>query len=168
MAAAKVYAQTEKNLSTNRPPPPHSRPQDMSMSSGKKFKKNWRDSNSGTYSSEDARATINKLAAQREAKQENRERQWTPLTKTPTEVLSTEDYQFKTPPPMKNKRGQDPNQYCDYRKDNGHATNNCISLHTEIEKALKSGELTHLLQNVRKEIKQLTRDDEGPSKKAKN
>ncbi|XP_035839597.1 uncharacterized protein LOC118487153 [Helianthus annuus] len=63
MAAAKVYAQTEKNLSSNRPPPPHSRPTDMSTSSGKKFKKNWRDSNSGNYSSEDTRATINKLAA---------------------------------------------------------------------------------------------------------
>ncbi|XP_022007534.1 uncharacterized protein LOC110906764 [Helianthus annuus] len=168
MAAAKVYAQTEKNLSTNRPPPLHSRPTDLGPSSGKKFKKNWRDSSSGNYSSEDARATINKLAAQRETKQENRERQWTPLTKTPAEVLSTEDYQFKAPPPMKNKYGQDPNQYCDYHKDNGHTTNNCISLCTEIEKTLKSGELTHLLQNVRKEIKQITRGEEGPSRKAKN
>ncbi|XP_022008111.1 uncharacterized protein LOC110907435 [Helianthus annuus] len=168
MAAAKVYAQTEKNLTTNRPPPPHNRPSDLGSSGGRKFKKGWRDSSSGNYSSEDARATINKLTAQREAKQENRERQWTPLTKTPAEVLSTEDYQFKPPPPMKNKCGQDPSQYCEYHKDNGHTTNNCISLPTEIEKALKSGELTHLLQNVRKEIKQITRGEEGPSKKAKN
>ncbi|XP_021974790.2 uncharacterized protein LOC110869893 [Helianthus annuus] len=36
MAAAKVYAQTERNLSTNRPPPLHNRPQDMSGSGGKK------------------------------------------------------------------------------------------------------------------------------------
>ena len=69
---------------------------------------------------------------------------------------------------MKNKRGQDPNQYRDYHKDNGHTTNNCISLRTDIEKALKSGELTYLLQNVRKDIKQITRGDEGPGKKAKN
>ncbi|XP_022041636.1 uncharacterized protein LOC110944231 [Helianthus annuus] len=141
---------TEKNLSTNRPPPSHSRPTDLGPSNGKKFKKSWRDSSSGNYSSEDARATINKLAAQRETKQENRERQWTPLTKTPAEVLLPTT------------------QYCDYHKDNGHTTNNCISLRTEIEKALKSGELTHLLQNVRKEIKQITRGEEGPSKKAKN
>ncbi|XP_022000876.1 uncharacterized protein LOC110898401 [Helianthus annuus] len=145
MAAAKVYAQTEKNLTTNRPPPPHNRPSDLGSSGGRKFKKNWRDSGSGNYSSEDARTTINKLTTQREAKQENRERQWTPLTKTPAEVLSIEDYQFKPPPPMKNKRGQDPSQYCEYHKDNRHTTNNCISLRTEIEKALKSGELTHLL-----------------------
>ncbi|XP_021979581.1 uncharacterized protein LOC110875685 [Helianthus annuus] len=156
MAAAKVYAQTEKNLTTNRPPPPHNRPSDLGSSGGRKFKKGWRDSGSGNHSSEDARATINKLTAQRETKQENRERQWTPLTKTPAEVLSTEDYQFKPPIPMKNKRGQDSAQYCGYHKDSGHTTNNCISLRTEIEKALKSGGLTHLLQNVRKEIKQIT------------
>ncbi|KAJ0550694.1 hypothetical protein HanHA300_Chr07g0248831 [Helianthus annuus] len=152
MATAKVYAQTEKNLTTNRPPPPHNRPSDLGSSGGRKFKKGWRDSSSGNYSSEDAQATINKLTAQREAKQENRERQWTPLTKTPAEVLSTEAYQFKPPPHMKNKRGQDPSQYCEYHKDNGHTTDNCISLRIEIEKALKNGELTHLLQNVRKEL----------------
>ncbi|XP_022003210.1 uncharacterized protein LOC110900636 [Helianthus annuus] len=168
MAAAKVYAQTERNLSSNRPPLPQNRPQDMSESSGRKFKKSWKDSTSSAYSSDDARATINKITAQKEVKQENRERQWTPLTKTPAEVLSTENYQFKTPPQMKNKRGQDPNLYCEYHKDNGHATDNCISLRTEIEKPLKSGELTHLVQNVRKEIKQITRGDEGLSnKKAK-
>ncbi|KAJ0601425.1 hypothetical protein HanIR_Chr03g0128201 [Helianthus annuus] len=168
MAAAKVYAQTEKNLTTNRPPPPHNQPSNLSSSGGRKFKKGWRDSGSVNHSSEDARATINKLAAQRGIKQENRERQWTPLTKTPVEVLSTEDYQFKPPIPMKNKRGQDPAQYCEYHKDSGHTTNNCISLRTEIEKALKSGELTHLLQNVCKEIKQITRGEEGSSKRAKN
>ncbi|XP_035832998.1 uncharacterized protein LOC118481818 [Helianthus annuus] len=167
MAAAKVYAQTEKNLTTNRPPPPHNRPADLSLTGERRFKKSWRESGTGSRSSEDARTTINKLSAQRESKQENRERQWTPLTKTPAEVLSTEDYQFKPPIPMKNKRGQDPAQYCEYHKDNGHTTNNCISLRTEIEKALKSGELTHLLQNVRKEIKQITRGEEGPSKRAK-
>ncbi|XP_021999218.1 uncharacterized protein LOC110896087 [Helianthus annuus] len=156
MAAAKVYAQTVKNLTTNRPPPPHNRPADLSSTGEKKIKKSWRESGSGNRSSEDARATINKLTAQRESKQENRERQWTPLTKTPAEVLSTEDYQLKPPIPMKNKQGQDPAQYCEYHKDSGHTTNNCISLRTEIEKALKSGELTHLLQNVRKEIKQIT------------
>ncbi|XP_022030313.1 uncharacterized protein LOC110931218 [Helianthus annuus] len=168
IAAAKVYAQTERNLSSNRPPLPQNRLQDMSGNSGKKFKKNWKDSALGTYSSDDARTTINKITAQKEAKQENRERQWTPLTKTPAKVLSTEDYQFKTPLLMKNKRGQDPNLYCEYHKDNGHTKNNCISLRMEIEKALKSGELTHLVQNVHKEIKQITRGDEGPSnKKAK-
>ncbi|XP_022041522.1 uncharacterized protein LOC110944115 [Helianthus annuus] len=167
MAAAKVYAQTEKNLTTNRPPPPHNRPADLSSTGERRLKKSWRESGPGSRSSEDARTTINKLTAHRENKHENRERQRTPLTKTPAEVLSTEDYQFKPPIPMKNKRGQDPAQYCEYHKDNGHTINNCISLRTEIEKALKSGELTHLLQNVRKEIKQITRGEEGPSKRAK-
>ncbi|KAJ0456137.1 hypothetical protein HanIR_Chr15g0759021 [Helianthus annuus] len=119
MAAAKVYAQTEKNLTTNRPPPPHSRPTDLSATGERRFKKSWRES-SGSRSSEDARATINKLSAQRDNKHENRERQWTPLTKTPAEVLSTEDYQFKPPILMKSKRGQDLAQYCEYHKDTGH------------------------------------------------
>ncbi|KAJ0500560.1 hypothetical protein HanRHA438_Chr11g0490071 [Helianthus annuus] len=105
--------------------------------------------------------------SQRENKHENRERRWTPLTKTPAEVLSTKDYQFKPPIPMESKRGQDPTQYCEYHKDNGHTTNNCISLRTEIEKALKNGELTHLLQNMRMEIKQITRGQESSSKRAK-
>ncbi|XP_021974787.1 uncharacterized protein LOC110869890 [Helianthus annuus] len=166
MAAAKVYAQTEKNLTTNRPPPPHSRPTDLSATGERRFKKSWRES-SGSRSSEDARGTINKLSAQRENKHENRERQWTPLTKTPTEVLSTEDYQFKPPIPMKSKRGQDLAQYCEYHKDTGHTTNNCISLRTEIEKALKNGEFAHLLQNMRKEIKQITRGEETSNKWAK-
>ncbi|XP_022015045.1 uncharacterized protein LOC110914550 [Helianthus annuus] len=160
MAATKVYAQTEKNLTTNRPA-------DLSSTGERRSKKSWRESGPGSRSSEDARTTINKLTAQRENKHENRERQWTPLTKTPMEVLSTEDYQFKPPIPMKSKRGQHPAQYCEYHKDNGHTTNNCISLRTEIEKALKSGELTHLLQNVRKEIKQINRGEEGLSKRAK-
>ncbi|XP_022030527.1 uncharacterized protein LOC110931441 [Helianthus annuus] len=166
MAAAKVYAQTEKNLTTNRPPPPHSRPTDLSATGERRFKKSWRES-SGSRSSEDARTTINKLSAQRENKHENRERQWTPLTKTPAEVLSTEDYQFKPPIPMMSKRGQDLAQYCEYHKDTGHTTNNCISLRTEIEKALKNGEFAHLLQNMRKEIKQITRGEETSSKRAK-
>ncbi|XP_035832804.1 uncharacterized protein LOC118481703 [Helianthus annuus] len=79
----------------------------------------------------------------------------------------TENHDFKAPRPMTNKKGQDPNLYCDFHKDSGHLTDDCYSLHQEIERALKSGKLSHLVKNVRKETRQLQRHDEGNHKKVR-
>ncbi|XP_021986602.1 uncharacterized protein LOC110883046 [Helianthus annuus] len=79
----------------------------------------------------------------------------------------TENHDFKAPRPMTNKKGQDPNLYCDFHKDSGHLTDDCYSLRQEIEKALKSGKLSHLVKNVRKETRQLQRHDEGNHKKVR-
>ncbi|MFS7910504.1 putative nucleotidyltransferase, Ribonuclease H [Helianthus anomalus] len=92
---------------------------------------------------------------------------WTPLIKTPKEVHMTENHDFKAPKPMTNKKGQDPDLYCDFHKDTHHLTDNCISLRQEIEKALKSGKLSHLVKNVRKETRQIQRNDDGNQKKVR-
>ncbi|XP_022026469.1 uncharacterized protein LOC110927135 [Helianthus annuus] len=60
-----------------------------------------------------------------------------------------------------NKKGQDPNLYCDFHKDTGHLTDDCISLRQEIKKALKSGKLSHLVKNMRKETRQIQKNDDG-------
>ncbi|XP_021996212.1 uncharacterized protein LOC110893409 [Helianthus annuus] len=79
----------------------------------------------------------------------------------------TENHDFKAPKPMSNKKGQDPNLYCDFHKNTGHLTDDCISLRQEIEKALKSGKLGHLVKNVRKETRQIHRNDNGGQKKVR-
>ncbi|XP_022014948.1 uncharacterized protein LOC110914469 [Helianthus annuus] len=68
---------------------------------------------------------------------------------------------------MTNKKAQDPNLYCDFQKDTSHLTDDCISLRQEIEKALKSGKLSHLVKNVRKETRQIQRNDDGNQKKVR-
>ncbi|KAJ0556588.1 putative DNA/RNA polymerase superfamily [Helianthus annuus] len=79
----------------------------------------------------------------------------------------TKNHDFKAPRPMTNKKGQDPNLYCDFHKDTGHLTDDCISLRQEIEKALKSGKLGHLVKNARKETRQIQRNDDGRDKKVR-
>ncbi|XP_022041904.1 uncharacterized protein LOC110944551 [Helianthus annuus] len=116
---------------------------------------------------EDTRDAIDRIGYRKAFKNENREKHWTPLIKTPKEVLMTENHDFKAPKPMSNKKGQDPNLYCDFHKDRSHLTDDCIRLRQEIEKALKSGKLSHLVKNVRKETLQIQRNDEGGQKKVR-
>ncbi|XP_035832854.1 uncharacterized protein LOC118481743 [Helianthus annuus] len=53
------------------------------------------------------------------------------------------------------------------RDENRHLTDDCYSLRQEIERALKSGKLSHLVKNVRKDTRQLQRHDEGSHKKVR-
>ncbi|KAJ0454844.1 putative nucleotidyltransferase, Ribonuclease H [Helianthus annuus] len=64
---------------------------------------------------------------------------------------------------MKSKKSQDLTLYCEYHKDSGHTTNNCISLRLEIERALKEGKLQHLLPGGQKPTKHITPHNEGTS-----
>ncbi|XP_021975264.1 uncharacterized protein LOC110870387 [Helianthus annuus] len=114
---------------------------------------------------EDARNTINQITHRKEVKRENREKQWTPLRKTPSEVLSTENQQFKPPLQMRNKRGQDPNLFCEFHKDTGHLTDDCFSLKQEKERALRDGRITHLVKGGKRDNCQIHRREEGPDNK---
>ncbi|XP_021971323.1 uncharacterized protein LOC110866483 [Helianthus annuus] len=132
----------------------------------------WKSNQSSGYDErprfkEDTCDTIDQIGYRKVVKNENREKHWTLLIKTPNEVLMTKNHDFKAPKPMLNKKGQDPNLYCDFHKDTGHLTDDCICLRQEIEKALKSGKLSHLLKNVRKETRQIQRNDEGGQKKVR-
>ncbi|GKB58158.1 hypothetical protein Tco_0914344 [Tanacetum coccineum] len=55
-----------------------------------------------------------------------------------------------TPQPMVNpQRGGNSDRYCDYHQEKGHYTNDCIRLKNQLEIALESGKLNHLVKDVR-------------------
>ncbi|XP_022028469.1 uncharacterized protein LOC110929617 [Helianthus annuus] len=76
-----------------------------------------------------------------------------------------QNHQFKPPLQMRNKRGQDPNLFCEFHKDTGHLTDDCFSLKQEIERALRDGKLTHLVKGGKRDYRQIQRRDEGPDNK---
>ncbi|XP_021975405.1 uncharacterized protein LOC110870533 [Helianthus annuus] len=163
--AAKTIAQTDKQLTGD---DHRQRAHNSNDRHGRKSRgQSWRSSShrERSPSREDARHTIHQIAHRKEVKKENRDKQWTPLTKTPSEVLATENHQFKPPLQMRNKRGQDPNLYCEFHKDTGHLTDDCFSLKQEIERALRDGKLTHLVKGGKRDYRQIQRRDEGPDNK---
>ncbi|XP_021980421.1 uncharacterized protein LOC110876561 [Helianthus annuus] len=176
MEAAKIVAQTEESLAGNKSyysEDRFSRGNTRDNNKRNKYKGNdWKSGRLRGHDErpryrEDTRETIDRIGYWKAVKDDNHDKHWTPLIKTPKEVLMTENHDFKAPRPMTNKKGQDPNLYCDFHKDSGHLTDDCYSLRQEIEKALKSGKLSHLVKNVRKETRQLHRHDEGNHKKVR-
>ncbi|KAJ0510530.1 putative retrotransposon gag domain-containing protein [Helianthus annuus] len=182
MVAAKIVAQTEESLAGHKSSYTEDKfSKGYSRDNNRRNKgKNpgWKANHSSGYDErpryeersryrEDARDTIDRIGYRKALRNENREKHWTPLIKMPKEVLMMENHDFKTARPMTNKKGQDPNLYCDFHKDTGHLTDDCISLRQEIEKALKSGNLSHLVRNVRKETRQVQRNDDGRDKKVR-
>nr|GEU73017.1 reverse transcriptase domain-containing protein [Tanacetum cinerariifolium] len=86
---------------------------------------------------------------------------FTPLTKTPKEILATEANKFQPPPPMVapvEKRSS--NKFCDFHNDKGHNTDECMQLKKQTEELVRAGKLSHLI----KEIKQ-GRDQSKTGKK---
>ncbi|GJW62251.1 reverse transcriptase domain-containing protein [Tanacetum coccineum] len=72
------------------------------------------------------------------------------LTKLPKEILASEPQLNLQPPrPMQlppKKENQD--KYCDYHGEKGHYTNDCFQLKRQLEIALESGKLNHLIKDV--------------------
>ncbi|MFS7930257.1 hypothetical protein Hanom_Chr04g00342041 [Helianthus anomalus] len=171
MEAAKIVAQTEESLSGYKsgydakehhssPHYPRDYSRDYSRHEKRKRYSDWssRSSEDRSRRWEDARAASEKARYTKSDKEDYQEKKWTQLTKTPLEVLNTEKLDLKDPLPMRSKKGQDPSLFCEFHKDTGHLTNDCIQLRIEIEKALKSGKLEHLLKSVRKDIKKIQRN----------
>ncbi|GKF21651.1 reverse transcriptase domain-containing protein, partial [Tanacetum coccineum] len=73
------------------------------------------------------------------------------LTKYPKEILATEtQLRLPVPRPMLNPlRSGNTDRYCDYHQEKGHYTNDCIQLRKQLEIALESGKLNHLVKDVR-------------------
>nr|GEY94136.1 reverse transcriptase domain-containing protein [Tanacetum cinerariifolium] len=88
---------------------------------------------------------------------------FTPLTRTPKEILAAEANKFQPPPPMVTlveKRNN--NKFCDFHNDKGHNTNECMQLKKQIEELVRAGKLSHLI----KEIKQGREQPKTGRKKA--
>ncbi|GKC04053.1 reverse transcriptase domain-containing protein [Tanacetum coccineum] len=73
------------------------------------------------------------------------------LTKRPKEILATE-HQLQLPPcPLMvgTPKNENLDRYCDYHGEKGHYTNDCYQLKRQLEAALESGKLNHLVKDVR-------------------
>ncbi|GKF74394.1 hypothetical protein Tco_0220726 [Tanacetum coccineum] len=75
---------------------------------------------------------------------------FTPLMKTPKEILAMDNVNFPPPPPMVGTpKKRNMNKFCDYHQDRAHNTNDCYHLKKRIEKAVASGRLAHLVKDIR-------------------
>ncbi|XP_076909484.1 uncharacterized protein LOC143566733 [Bidens hawaiensis] len=91
---------------------------------------------------------------------------WTPLSKTPAEILTTENVNFRKPQPLTRRSFLDNKKNCSFHNDIGHNTNECNALKSEIEAAVKSGKLRHLVEDGKSGTgKAPMWDIQGPSKK---
>jgi hypothetical protein len=75
------------------------------------------------------------------------------LTKSPREILATEKAAKAFEPPLRmvgKSKNRDTTNYCHFHEDFGHETNSCLELKKQIEEAVKSGQLTHLVKGIRK------------------
>jgi hypothetical protein len=72
-----------------------------------------------------------------------------PMSNTPSETLATENLNFDKPAPLNPNREKNPKKYCDFHRDHGQDTNNCWELRRQIERAIQSGQLTHLVKEIK-------------------
>ncbi|GJV59758.1 hypothetical protein Tco_1465858 [Tanacetum coccineum] len=57
---------------------------------------------------------------------------------------------FKAPPPMFGPvENQNKNKLCEFYGDKGHSTNECIHLEKQIEEAVRYGQLSHLIKELK-------------------
>nr|GEV61385.1 reverse transcriptase domain-containing protein [Tanacetum cinerariifolium] len=73
------------------------------------------------------------------------------LTKRPKEILAAEtQLHLPAPRPMLSPlRSGNTDRYCDYHQEKGHYINDCIQLRKQLEMALESGKLNHLVKDIR-------------------
>ncbi|KAD7117186.1 hypothetical protein E3N88_04454 [Mikania micrantha] len=72
------------------------------------------------------------------------------LTKTPSEILAMENIKFTKHAPLRPGPRKNMDKYCDFHKENGHATDNRFSLRRQIESAIKTRKLSHLIKELQK------------------
>nr|GEZ36348.1 reverse transcriptase domain-containing protein [Tanacetum cinerariifolium] len=72
---------------------------------------------------------------------------FTPLTRTPKEILVAEANKFQPPPPMVTPvEKRNGNKFCDFHNDKGHSTDECMQLKKQIEELVRAGKLSHLIK----------------------
>ncbi|XP_076924807.1 uncharacterized protein LOC143587391 [Bidens hawaiensis] len=166
MSVAKLFARTQKTLATNSQK--HNlKVEFQTLRPNKQAKWTiWSRLQPSAKSSKqfDARSLIgNKNKANSSARVNNN---WTPLSKTPAEIHTTENMNFRKPQPLTRRSFLDAKNHCSFHDDIGHNTNECIALKNEIEAAVKLGKLGHLVKGAKSGIdKAPTQDNQGPPKK---
>ncbi|GJV99212.1 hypothetical protein Tco_1554464 [Tanacetum coccineum] len=83
-------------------------------------------------------------------KSERRQDRFTLLSKSPKDILALEKGKFKTPPPMTTlieKRNN--NKFCEFHREVGHNTDECMHLKRQIEELLKAGKLSHVIKELK-------------------
>ncbi|GKA10702.1 reverse transcriptase domain-containing protein [Tanacetum coccineum] len=94
---------------------------------------------------------------------------FTPLIKTPKEILATEAGKFKLPPPMVTtveKRSS--NKFCDFHNDKWHSTDECMQLKRQIEELVRAGKLSHLIKEIKQGRDQIKNRKKEASAKDKS
>nr|GEV08390.1 reverse transcriptase domain-containing protein [Tanacetum cinerariifolium] len=74
---------------------------------------------------------------------------FTPLRRTPKEILTVEAGKFQPSPPMVTpveKRSS--NKFYDFHNDKGHSTDECMQLKKHIEEFVRAGKLSHLIKEI--------------------
>ncbi|GJT98772.1 reverse transcriptase domain-containing protein [Tanacetum coccineum] len=92
------------------------------------------------------------------------------MSKSPREILAIEKVarSFEQPPLMLgSKRSRDMSKFCYFHEDHGHDTNDCRQLRSQIEEAVRSGQLSHLVKGIKKE-RTKTSDSQRGEKKEKS
>nr|GEV15225.1 reverse transcriptase domain-containing protein [Tanacetum cinerariifolium] len=83
----------------------------------------------------------------REGKGSNR---FTPLTRTPKEILAAEAGKLQPPPPMMTPiEKRSTNKFCDFYNDKGHSTDECMQLKKKIEELVRASKLSHLIKEIK-------------------
>ncbi|GJX26959.1 reverse transcriptase domain-containing protein [Tanacetum coccineum] len=75
---------------------------------------------------------------------------FTPLTRTPKEILAIEAGKFKLPSPMVTpveKRSS--NKFCDFHNDKGHSTDEFMQLKKQFKELVRVGKLAHLIKEIK-------------------
>ncbi|GJV74635.1 hypothetical protein Tco_1506219 [Tanacetum coccineum] len=84
--------------------------------------------------------------------------------------MAMETVKFKASPPMTGPaKNWNKNKLCEFHGDKGHSTNKCIHRRRQIEEAVKSGQLSHLVKeikqgNKRGEHAKAAKKEEAPNK----
>ncbi|GKC69713.1 hypothetical protein Tco_1115596 [Tanacetum coccineum] len=76
------------------------------------------------------------------------------LTKTSKEIFALEKGKFKAAPPMVTPaEKRDPNKYCEFHRDTGHSTNECMQLRKQIDEMIKAGKLSQFIKELKQNDK---------------